>query len=125
MVKQLVDVIDNGRPYRLDIPKADSPGQWKLQNESAGAHWRTVMHIVLMDTDAKSVVARFDADAPPMRGDLVEAIPRGHTSELRRWEVRAIRWVLVVEEPKADESTSEEASILHVVVDVADTVRTA
>ena len=27
--QQLVDVIDNGRPYRLDIPKADSPGQWK------------------------------------------------------------------------------------------------
>ena len=83
------------------------------------------MHIVLMDIDAKSVVARFDADAPPNRGDLVEAIPRSHTSESRHWEVRAIRWVLVVEEPKADESTSEEASILHVVVDVADTVRTA
>jgi hypothetical protein len=29
VVKHLVDVIDSGRPYRLDIPKADSPGQWK------------------------------------------------------------------------------------------------
>jgi hypothetical protein len=29
VVKQLVDVIDNGRPYRLDIPRADSSGQCK------------------------------------------------------------------------------------------------
>jgi hypothetical protein len=36
VVKQLVDVIDNGRLYRLDIPKSDSPGHRTSQLATIG-----------------------------------------------------------------------------------------
>jgi hypothetical protein len=79
--------------------------------------------VVLMNTKDQSVVARFDADAPPRVGDRMEILPHGRAHNWRNWEVQAVRWTLDLEEPDAD-TPRETATFLHVVADVAEVSRT-
>jgi len=52
---------------------------------------------------------------------------RQHPPNWTNWEVRAVRWVMALEASKnavPDEPTAEDATILHVLVDVVEVVRT-